>query len=168
MSRSTFVRYVASPISRGFLSQSWSPSIVWRIPGFMNTGPKVGPAEIWSVLSKSNRPVEIDHRLRIHDRTLHCIRRKSASEKTSKVFRDLSDGGPVPRVPALRTPADTRSTTRNQRASCLPSPPNSPAMPSEATVAIAPMEPMDKNSGRPAETKKPINKLKVFMGVQGV
>lgn len=31
----------------------------------MNTGPKVGPAEIWSVLSKSNRPVEIDHRLRI-------------------------------------------------------------------------------------------------------
>ena len=41
-------------------------------------------------------------------------------------------------------------------------------MPSEATVAIAPMEPMDKNSGRPAETKKPINKLKVFMGVQGV
>ena len=41
-------------------------------------------------------------------------------------------------------------------------------MPSEVTAAIAPMEPMDKHSGRPSETKKPINKVKVYIGVQGV
>ena len=41
-------------------------------------------------------------------------------------------------------------------------------MSSEATVAIAPMEPMEKESGGPAEPKKPINKITVYMGVQGV
>jgi len=41
-------------------------------------------------------------------------------------------------------------------------------MSSEATVAIAPMEPMEKDSGGPAEPKKPINKVTVYMGVQGV
>ena len=41
-------------------------------------------------------------------------------------------------------------------------------MSSAATVAIAPMEPMEKESGGPAEPKKPINKITVYMGVQGV
>ena len=43
-----------------------------------------------------------------------------------------------------------------------------PATTSEANVAIAPMEPMEKDSSGPAEPKKPINKMKVYMGVQGV
>ena len=43
-----------------------------------------------------------------------------------------------------------------------------PATTSEANVAIASMEPMEKDSSGPAEPKKPINKMKVYMGVQGV
>ena len=93
------------------------------------------------------------------------VRRKRLQRRYFAICRTQAVLPVASLLSALPRTHDPRPETRERVLSS--SPPNSPAMPSEATVAIAPaMEPMDKNSGRPAETKKPINKLKVFMGVR--